>query len=84
MLAPILTAYDIGFRNSAHRVPRAQKTSTVARVKWFDVACSKNCFLFLDIDVFCDGRCKLRPAASRYAASSIGWIFGYRLVDFSR
>ena len=56
-------------------------TSTVARVKWFYVACSKNCFLFLDIDIICDGRCKLRPAASRYAASSnsarssgTGWL----------
>ena len=33
-----------------YRVSGAQKTSTVARVKLFYVACSKNGFLSLDID----------------------------------
>ena len=50
---------DCGFRISAYRVSGAQKTSTVARVKCFYVACSKNRYLSLDIGHHCEeGRCK--------------------------
>jgi hypothetical protein len=42
----------------------AQKTCTVARIKWFYVACSETRFLSLDTDMFGEGRYKFSNAAT--------------------